>query len=291
MQLIHKFIIGVLSLTLIGGFVLVPITYAQVTNTPIASCTIGTTPGIWIRDKDSVPHPETIAMKDTIASERALVRVEFPFTSRQCPGYAMVHYLWKNSKSDIQINKDIEYPLFPNTKPAPGEYTVALVLAYDKDFDNVYFEKRASITIVTANSTNTQNKNNSNNGGTIGTNNGPPVSGNAGINPGLPNNQLNTGIGINYNINYDANLGTFFNPLDAESVPELIVRLTRILFVLTGIVAVIVIIIAGFRMVVDSGNETQMKKAKEAITWAVVGLIVSILAFSIVAIIQRIIQS
>jgi uncharacterized membrane protein YjfL (UPF0719 family) len=44
-------------------------------------------------------------------------------------------------------------------------------------------------------------------------------------------------------------------------------------------------------MVVDSGNETQMKKAKEAITWAVVGLIVSILAFSIVSIIQRIIQT
>jgi hypothetical protein len=108
---------------------------------------------------------------------------------------------------------------------------------------------------------------------------------------GTPNGLIDTNTGANFNTNYDANLGTFFNPIDAESVPQLITRIIRILFILTGLIAVIVIIIAGFRMVIDSGNETQLKKAKAAITWAIIGLIVSILAFSIVAIIQRIIQS
>jgi hypothetical protein len=126
--------------------------------------------------------------------------------------------------------------------------------------------------------------NSSSNGSGSGGNSNTP-------NPGLPNSKIDTGVGVNFNTNYDADMGEFYNPLEAKSVPELIAKLIRILFILTGLAAVIVIIIAGFRMVIDNGNETQVKKAKDAITWAIVGLVVSILAFSIVSIIQKIIHS
>lgn len=100
----------------------------------------------------------------------------------------------------------------------------------------------------------------------------------------------NTNVAANFNVNLDETIGDFWNPLSFETVPQLITTLIRILFVLIGIAAVVVIIIAGFRMVIASGNEAELTKAKQAITWAIIGLVVSLMAFSIVAIIQRLIQ-
>lgn len=48
-----------------------------------------------------------------------------------------------------------------------------------------------------------------------------------------------------------------------------------------GIIAVIVIIIAGFVYTTSGGDAANVKKAKNAITYAVIGLIVIILAFTI----------
>ncbi len=99
-----------------------------------------------------------------------------------------------------------------------------------------------------------------------------------------------TNVGVISNIDYDASVGSFFNPLETESVPALVASAVKILLSLAGMVAVLVIIIAGFRMVAGGGNPDEIKKAKAAITWAIIGLVVSLLSFSIVAIIQRIIQ-
>lgn len=52
-------------------------------------------------------------------------------------------------------------------------------------------------------------------------------------------------------------------------------------YLVTGIVAVIVIIIAGYMYVTSSGDSAVVTKAKGAITYAVVGLVVIILAFAI----------
>lgn len=101
---------------------------------------------------------------------------------------------------------------------------------------------------------------------------------------------VNTAVGVNYNGTFDQELGTFSNPLDAETLPELMATILRILFALIGIISVIIIIIAGFRMVLASGNEAELTKAKQAITWAIVGLIVALMSFSIVAIVQKLIQ-
>jgi hypothetical protein len=49
-----------------------------------------------------------------------------------------------------------------------------------------------------------------------------------------------------------------------------------------ALVAVVVIVIAGIRMVVSSGNEDATGAAKKTILWAVIGLIVILLAGAIV---------
>ena len=104
---------------------------------------------------------------------------------------------------------------------------------------------------------------------------------------------INTNVTATFNVNLDESIGYFFNPLDSSkalTLPQIITGIIRILFALIGIVAVVVIIVAGFRMVLAQGNETSLTKAKESITWAIIGLIVSLMAFSIVAILQRFIQ-
>ncbi len=162
------------------------------------------------------------------------------------------------------------------------------VYTLDYDSDDLSTNLSAHITI-----TFTDDKGNSGStpgsGGGSGSGSGTGSNSNVPPNNSVPNEDIKTDTDFTL-VNLDDPIGTFDNLLNFGSVPEAIVSLIRILFILIGISAVIVIIIAGFRMVVDSGNETQMKKAKEAITWSIVGLIVSILAFSIVAIIQRIIQ-
>lgn len=50
----------------------------------------------------------------------------------------------------------------------------------------------------------------------------------------------------------------------------------------TGILAVIFIIIGGVRYVVSQGDEKSVKSAKDTVMYAVIGLILAILAFAIV---------
>jgi len=49
-----------------------------------------------------------------------------------------------------------------------------------------------------------------------------------------------------------------------------------------GVVAVVMIIVAGLQMTTSAGDSGAVAKAKKTLTWAVVGLIVMILAYAIV---------
>ena len=126
-----------------------------------------------------------------------------------------------------------------------------------------------------------------------GNSNNPPTNTTTNTttqNNSTPNALINTGVTATYKEDLDSALGYFINPLTKDTLPELLASILRILFILIGMISVIIIIIAGFRMVIASGNETELTKAKAAITWAIIGLIVSLMSFSIVAIIQRLIQ-
>lgn len=57
--------------------------------------------------------------------------------------------------------------------------------------------------------------------------------------------------------------------------------INTILFVL-GIVAVIMIIIGGIRYVTSNGNAQQVNSAKDTVLYAVIGLIIAIMAYAIV---------
>jgi TRAP-type C4-dicarboxylate transport system permease small subunit len=59
-------------------------------------------------------------------------------------------------------------------------------------------------------------------------------------------------------------------------------KITNVLLYVIGAVAVIVLIIGGFRYVTSQGNSSNVAAAKDTILYAIVGLVVAILAYAIV---------
>lgn len=80
--------------------------------------------------------------------------------------------------------------------------------------------------------------------------------------------------------------GGIKNPLKGvNSITDVLKNVINWLLGLVGFAALIALIIGGFRMIVDFGNEEQVKKAKTTILWAVIGLAVVILSYAIINIV------
>lgn len=69
---------------------------------------------------------------------------------------------------------------------------------------------------------------------------------------------------------------------DGPEVESSITKIVNILLFLLGVVAVIAIIVGGIMYAVSSGDAGRAKAAKDTIMYAVIGLIVAILAYAIV---------
>lgn len=86
-----------------------------------------------------------------------------------------------------------------------------------------------------------------------------------------------------------------FNPLPSNELfcPTAVCDLTQMFLLiirdflqLLPIASVLFIIIGGFQMVASSGNEERLARAKRTVLWAILGLVIGILSFSIIAITQ-----
>jgi hypothetical protein len=116
--------------------------------------------------------------------------------------------------------------------------------------------------------------------------------------PGNTNGQTNgpvntctgTGCGDTTGSDFDLNVAQFVNPININSFPELVLYVMRGLIFLIGIMAVLIIIIGGVRMVISQGNQESVTKGKQTIIWAVAGLIVALLSFSLVSIVQNLLS-
>lgn len=69
--------------------------------------------------------------------------------------------------------------------------------------------------------------------------------------------------------------------IPAISANDVLVGGLNILYTVAGVVAVIAIIIAGFKYVTSMGDSAAVTKAKNTIMYAVVGLVVVIMAFTV----------
>ncbi len=74
------------------------------------------------------------------------------------------------------------------------------------------------------------------------------------------------------------------NVSDATTI---ITRVIQVLLAIAGLVAVIFLIVGGFRYITAGGNEETAESAKKTILNAIIGIVVIILAFVIVRVISN----
>lgn len=68
-----------------------------------------------------------------------------------------------------------------------------------------------------------------------------------------------------------------------QASQQLITRVLQLAFGLAGAVALLIITLAGTQYVLSQGDPQKVAKAKETIIYALVGLVIAILAYSIVS--------
>jgi len=73
------------------------------------------------------------------------------------------------------------------------------------------------------------------------------------------------------------------NEVPVQEVRPAIVNLVNYILTFLGLLAVIMIIYAGFLMLTAGGDEKQVGKAKTLIIWAGVGIIIILLSYAIVS--------
>lgn len=82
------------------------------------------------------------------------------------------------------------------------------------------------------------------------------------------------------------NAGTSNLPNDT-SVSALIIRIINIALTVAGLIAVLFLIIGGFRYITAAGNEETAEQAKKIITNSIIGIVIIILSFVIVRVISN----
>src|ERR1051326_7693707 len=73
-----------------------------------------------------------------------------------------------------------------------------------------------------------------------------------------------------------------------NTITGIILEVINIILALSGLIAVLVLIIGGFRYVTSFGNEGAVDQAKKMILNAILGIIIIILAFVVVKVVQNV---
>ncbi len=76
--------------------------------------------------------------------------------------------------------------------------------------------------------------------------------------------------------------------LGASNLTQLILSIINIILALAGLIAVLVLIIGGFRYVTSFGNDEAVGTAKKMIINAIIGIVIIILSFVIVRVVSNV---
>ncbi len=74
------------------------------------------------------------------------------------------------------------------------------------------------------------------------------------------------------------------NPLRFSGITAIVTFVVNVLVSVVGFVAIIAIILAGYQMIFSAGEAEKLKAAKNRLVWAIIGLLVVVLAYSIIRI-------
>ena len=91
---------------------------------------------------------------------------------------------------------------------------------------------------------------------------------------------------LDWGIQYAANVG-----LGTKEVRDVAVNVIQTLLGILGILALVIILIGGFRWMTAAGNEDNVAAAKKTIAAGIVGLIIIFFAYAIVAFVFNVVGS
>lgn len=74
--------------------------------------------------------------------------------------------------------------------------------------------------------------------------------------------------------------------VDLNNFGDLLKRIIETMLFFAGGIATLFLIVGGYRYVTSTGNEEAMEKAKKTVTSAVIGIVIIVMAFAIVAIVN-----
>lgn len=77
-------------------------------------------------------------------------------------------------------------------------------------------------------------------------------------------------------------------PAGRANLGQLVTQVIEILLLIVGLLAVIFLIVGGYRYIMAHGNEEQAEAAKKTIYHSILGLVIVILSFIIVTIISKV---
>lgn len=71
------------------------------------------------------------------------------------------------------------------------------------------------------------------------------------------------------------------------SVNSVVIQVITILLSVLAVISALMIVIGGYRYVMSAGNPEGAKKGRQTITYAIIGLVVSVLAYTLIAIVNN----
>ena len=69
------------------------------------------------------------------------------------------------------------------------------------------------------------------------------------------------------------------NPLQAESIPELAGQMINGMLGVTGGIALFMLVLGGVMWMISGGNADKLKKGKDTILWAILGLVIIFMSY------------
>ena len=103
----------------------------------------------------------------------------------------------------------------------------------------------------------------------------------------LVGTQVNAG--PNLGLNFVSNAGNGLGLSDANEDPrQMAVNIVKYLMTFLGIIAVVIILLGGFKWMTAAGNEDKVAEAKKLIIAGCIGLIIILAAFIIVQFVMRV---
>ena len=82
-----------------------------------------------------------------------------------------------------------------------------------------------------------------------------------------------------------------FEDQGANQIKLILLNVAEWFLIILGVIAIIVALWSAYLFLTASDNEEQLKKAKKTLVWAMVGVVVAIVAFSIVSFTKSLMES